>query len=463
MATTSDAGPGYPSPRHSLVPPDPEGRWVAVTAVGCVVFLAFVAGTFVMQFQVFPAADLQRAFRAGSALYESLTSYNDPLETDFWKPARTNARGVVRHDPARAQQGLTLYSSADTQSALLIDMQGHVVHRWDMPYSRVWDTTASVARPVADPFVYLEKARVLPNGDLLALYSAIGATPWGYGLVKLDRSGNVLWKYLGRTHHSFDVDAAGNVYVLAHEISEGDLPSGYGELTKPRIDDFVVKLSPEGIETGRISLIHAFAATSSGRRLRFAPESSNRTGDYLHANSVQVLERPVPGVPESRAGQLLVSLREVDTIAIVDLDAQKIVWTRSGSWLRQHDAEVLPNGNIMLFDNEGATRGTGSSRVIEFEPVTEAIRWSYGDRPDQPLDSMARASQSRLPNGNTLIVESWGGRLIEVTREGDVVWEYVNPVRGGANEEKIPIVSWAQRVDPSTDLTDDFRRTLKLP
>src|SRR5262245_65643091 len=33
----------------------------------------------------------------------------------------------------------------------------------------------------------------------------------------------------------------------------------------------------------------------------------------------------------------------------------------------------------------------------------------------------------RLPNGNTLITESSFGRFFEVTKEGEIVWEYVNP------------------------------------
>src|SRR3546814_8334429 len=56
------------------------------------------------------------------------SAYNDPLETEFWQPARSDARGVVRYDPARAQNGLTLYTSGHDQGAFLIDMDGRVVH-----------------------------------------------------------------------------------------------------------------------------------------------------------------------------------------------------------------------------------------------------------------------------------------------------------------------------------------------
>ena len=33
----------------------------------------------------------------------------------------------------------------------------------------------------------------------------------------------------------------------------------------------------------------------------------------------------------------------------------------------------------------------------------------------------------RLPNGNTLITEGAPGRAFEVTVDGEIVWEYINP------------------------------------
>jgi hypothetical protein len=40
------------------------------------------------------------------------------------------------------------------------------------------------------------------------------------------------------------------------------------------------------------------------------------------------------------------------------------------------------------------------------------------------------SNAQRLPNGNTFINEGLSGRLFEVTPDGDVVWEYVNPYFG---------------------------------
>ena len=44
--------------------------------------------------------------------------------------------------------------------------------------------------------------------------------------------------------------------------------------------------------------------------------------------------------------------------------------------------------------------------------------------------SKSMGTQQRLPNGNTLICEGMTGRVFEVTYEGEMVWEYVNPFYG---------------------------------
>ena len=78
------------------------------------------------------------------------------------------------------------------------------------------------------------------------------------------------------------------------------------------------------------------------------------------------------------------------------------------------------------------------------------------------MESAARGSQQRLANGDTMIVVSYDGRMIEVTPDGDIVWEFVNPVRGGNANDRIPIIHWAERIDPGRELDAGFRGSLDL-
>lgn len=56
------------------------------------------------------------------------------------------------------------------------------------------------------------------SGDLYVLAAAGGAIPWGYGLFKLDKDSNLLWKYLEQTHHDLNLLDDGRIVTLTHEF-----------------------------------------------------------------------------------------------------------------------------------------------------------------------------------------------------------------------------------------------------
>jgi hypothetical protein len=152
----------------------------------------------------------------------------------------------------------------------------------------------------------------------------------------------------------------------------------------------------------------------------------------------------------------------------------------------QHHAHMIPRGlpgegNMLIFDN-GGWAGYGApnpgspmglknalrdySRVLEFDPITLEIKWQYTPREAglvHPVDnnrfySPFISSAQRLPNGNTLITEGSGGRLLEVTRDHEIVWEYISPYWGklfGVNmvyrAYRLPY-DWVPRVHPPAEV-----------
>jgi len=440
-----------------------------ISLAGCMLaalFLCFLGGAWVVLAQVFPYPWLAQAYEGGMALLAKETQYRDPYQTDFWKAARSDAQGVTRYVPAKAQDGLTLYTSGDAARASLVGMDGLEVHAWQLPYSAVWDDTSPIEDPQPDAYIYWRKAKVYPNGDLLAVYVASGDSPWGYGLVRIDKDSRLLWKFLGQAHHDVDVGADGRIYALTHEIRDNTYQD-FPQLAVPRIDDFVEVLSADGELLKKVSIADALIRSPYARLLTRVAWYTK--GDYLHTNGIDVVGPELAAkLPVAAPGQVLLSFREIDTIALLDLDQERIVWALRGAWLAQHDPDILPDGNILLFDNLGrfldddgsdAEGGGGRSRILEIDPATLAITWQYAGTDDEPFDSDVRASQQRLANGNTLITEETRGRIFEVTPDHEIVWEFVNPVRaegrGADGGDMIPIVSWAQRIDPAS-LDPDF-------
>ena len=412
-----------------------------------VLFLCFLGGGMVILADVFPAQAMKDAYRGGKSLVEKIRMSESPLASDYWKPERTPERGVTVNE-AEAYPGYTLYSSGHGTVAYLIALDGTVVQEWRLPFSAIYDPERSpIKQPMPDTFMHWNRTRLLPNGDLIVMFETYGDTPWGYGLARLDKDSNVVWSYLGQTHHDFDVAEDGRIYVLTHEMRNNTY-EGLRQITVPRLDDAVVVLSPEGEELKKIVIMDVLARSDYARLLDHI--SWFNSNDFIHTNTVEYIDAEKAAVlPFASEGQVMLSFRDIGTLAVLDLDSEEIVWSRRGNWVGQHDPDVLTNGNILLFDNLGKFGPGGRSRILEIDPQTGAEVWRYEGSEEIFFESDVRASQERLPNGNTLITEASGGRLFEVTPDGRIVWEFVNPVRETHPETGdtiLPIVSWAQRI-----------------
>lgn len=412
-----------------------------------IIFLVFLIGAIAHKYDVFPATLVDSAPVAYKALIVKHHYDTDPLHVNMYSAIDVNKSGVTSYDPTRAYNGYTLYTSAESNGAVLVDMHGKVVHRWIAPYYDVFPGERS-KKDLGPSYVMTDAIHLDRNGDLYIVYVGVGDTPWGYGIAKVDTNSRVIWKYPGKVHHALDVMPDGTVYVLDQRIVNGHA-IGFGWTDEPVLDDGILVLNSHGRPVKRVSLIKAIEnspyASVIDRVVQYA--DFQHLGDYLHTNDLQVLtEKTAAMLPNAKAGDVLVSFRNLDSLAVVDMKQKTVVWWLRGGWLHQHDVDLLPNGHMMLFDNLGSF-GTAGSRVIEFDPKSQKIIWSYSGSPDDPLYSEIRSAQQRLPNGNTLITDSDQHRIVEVTHSGDIVWEYYNPAR--IDKRRVPVIRWAQRFAPA--------------
>lgn len=349
-----------------------------------------------------------------------------------YEPA-PDASGVVRHDRERAWPGLNLYVSGDAPRAVLMDMDGSVVHEWRHEFEAVWPDFPT-EQLADDTSLYWMHARLLEDGDLLAIYG-------GLGLIRIDRESNLVWKYQAACHHDLDIRDDGTTLVLIRE--EHTVP----ELTsRPIIEDMIAVLDPDGRELDRISLVECFENSRYAQAVRQAV-IENQEADLYHTNTLEILDgRLARHHPAFRAGNVLISLRNLSLLAVVDLDRRSVVWAMSGSWREQHDPSVVSDRSILLFDNKGHD---GRSRLLEIDPATGQEVWSYVGGGEHPFYSERSGACQRLPNGNTLATESHYGRAFEVTREGEIVWEFLSPARAGERGELVATLFELVRLNPA--------------
>ena len=357
--------------------------------------------------------------------------------------APTGGSGITRHDPKRAHAGLNLYSSGHGPEALLMDMDGRPLHRWRFAFRDAWpDFPAGFRHPNMG---YWRRVHLYENGDLLAIFD-------GLGILRVDRDSKLVWASAVRAHHDLEIAANGEIFVLSAEA--GPRPDLHP--SREILEDFVSVLDPAtGEELRRISLLAALErspwAKMLDRRRRELVGGGDELADLFHTNSLRVLDGSWSDRhPAFRRGNLLVSILKLDALAVVDVASASVAWVHTGRFRLQHDPRPLANGNLLLFDNLGL--GPGRSRVLELDLLSGdpkgRVAWSFKHSRGEPLHSRTCGTARRLPGGNTLITESDGGRALEVTSGGEVVWEFTSPHRVGAGGERIATLFEVVRLPP---------------
>lgn len=343
---------------------------------------------------------------------------------------------ITVHDRERAYQGLNLYNSGHEPEAYLADMDGRVLHTWSARFFEALPD--SKLKPGTLGTHHWRKVRLAPNGDLYAIWE-------GWALIHLDAQSRVVFAVENRAHHDLTLIGDDELAVLTRKA---ELLKAIDE-RRPVLQDFIEVRKRTGELVRRVSLLGALHAGGFGDVVR---DTRTHGGDITHTNSIVRLDgRHTDVLPEATAGRYLVSMRNIDAVGIVDLDTERFVWLHRGPFKAQHDARFTPEGRLMVFDNIGM--GKERSRVLAMTPTGMAIAWTYASSPAAPLFSPTLGTAQPLPNGDVLVTESEAGRAVEVTPDGEIVWEMYNPHRAGEHGEFIAALFEVTRLAPDTDLT----------
>jgi hypothetical protein len=342
-------------------------------------------------------------------------------------------RGVTVHDPERAYPGINLYNSLPRTSATLIDMDGRTLHTWSADTGSEWGHVETLA-----------------GGELLVLSEA------PYSLIRLDWDSTVLWERAMWAHHDADIAADGNLYLLeAHrkEISHRSVPI-------PIQSDSLTVLSPGGKVLKVISFLDVLRDKINLDGLADHVESrgaGREPVDLMHVNTLSII-RDTRGRYFEK-GNVLFATRNLDLIGVLDVEAERLVWSwGKGELDGPHQPTLLDDGHILIFDN-GAHRRY--SRIVELDPVTERIVWEYKADPPSAFYTKTMGGIEALPNGNVLITESQRGHAFELTRDGDIVWEFYNPDIDESKRQRAAIYRMT-RIDPAV-LAGRLPRTNRSP
>ncbi|MDX1563575.1 MAG: aryl-sulfate sulfotransferase, partial [Gammaproteobacteria bacterium] len=290
--------------------------------------------------------------------------------------------GTTVFDPERAWSGYTVLTPLGTPAAVVIDMNGNVVKRWD-------GFVNSAGGPV----------RVLPGGHVVAANGSNPPRQESLELIQKDFDGNVVWR-LDRNER-IETGAGETIWSLRqhHDWQRDDFPAGYyspdaspaltgantlvlthtnhiDDNVAPGVtleDDRIIEVAWDGEilwDWTAADHIGEFDFDAAARAtIASAPGVGGRF-DWFHINSATYLgpNRWYDAGDERFApDNVIISSRQANIVAIIARDGS-VVWQLGPDFLAtpelrrirqivgQHHAHIIPKGlpgagNVLIFDN----------------------------------------------------------------------------------------------------------------
>lgn len=395
--------------------------------------------------------------------------------------------GTTVYNPEKCFNGYTIFPAAE-HGCMLIDMNGKVVRYWKdlqgFPNKLLKGGNVLGSRGTRDTaYGYQDQV------DLIEV-DWDGNVVWEFNKHEYIEDPNNEPRWMARQHHDYQREGnpvgyyvpgmeakvgGGKTLILAHNNVVNKKISD-----KVLLDDTIYEVDENGEKVWEWHCHEHFnelgfpeAAKNVLFRGGNMHDCSGGVSDWMHINSMSVLGPNKwydKGDERFHPDNIIWDSREANIMAIISKETGKIVWKigpdftqdkamrRLGVIVGVHHAHMIPRGlpgegNILVYDNGGwsgydvpnqfsqygekAVR-RDHTRVLEINPVTNKIVWQHTPSEAghiQPFHShyfyspFISAAQ-RLPNGNTMITEGSGGRLMEVTADNELVWEYISSYWG---------------------------------
>jgi Arylsulfotransferase (ASST) len=265
-----------------------------------------------------------------------------------------------------------------------------------------------------------------------------------YHTVGIVRAGNGLLA----DEHEFTITPQGVAYVDADSPVKVNLRSAGGSASGIALDGVVQEID---IRTGLVMWEwHSLGHVALSESYSPAPRRASTAYDYFHLNSLEA----------DAQGNLLVSARNTSSVYEINQQTGAVSWRLGGkrstfalgpgvAFAYQHDASWLADGDISVFDDEGAPPVKPPSRgeVIHVDPVAKtATLVSQFARTIGPLATASQGNLQELPDGGWLV--GWGGlpNITEFNALGETIYDAQLP----AGEESYRVYRLPWQGEPAS-------------
>jgi len=357
---------------------------------------------------------------------------DDGPSVSYTPTATADGDAALPNDIPRGSTLLSVQSYGgfvDNGRAVIVSPQGERVWEYDPPNARVFD-----AELLGNGNVLVAVGERVPAEDCPDEYSGGDDCIRNRVVEVTYEDASVAWEY-----EWYDA------FVDWHEVHDVDRLANGETAIVDMGNDRAFTVDQDGEITWEWDAVEHLGEGSAFREEYGGPERQGPESDWTHMNDIDYVAD----------GYFQLSIRNFDVTIWVDPETDDIVrvFGEPGNhdvMKEQHNPQWLPErGTLLVADSE-------NDRVVEVRDGE--VVWAFGG---PGLLSWPRDAD-RLPNGNTLITDTYNNRVIEVTPQGDVVWEYEESVVEDG-ERKGGLVYQADRLSVDGQPVDEEQSTFGTP
>lgn len=413
----------------------------ATLFVGGLCFLAFFWGVAATKWQVFPHRFLVK-IESGFVALTKMEDITLPLHI-IREAAPGAGIGAITRYGAGPEDQLILMTGGffDRMDicpdfgcmAMIMDHDGTVLHSWEFDPEALF-TAEMLKGFTGTPHLFtmnVQGAALGPDGSLTVTFQGRNIFPYQIGVAKFAWDGTLQWVRTDKNHHWPTVAGDGTIYTPVARIERGAAKVAG---TQQDLDCKFGAVYQEGVEVlspgGDIKRTFWFDDLVRSDDLQGLAYSVRDDCDPYHVNGIAVLNAAAAArIPGTRTGDIVVSLRSSSSLVVLDPDTGEIKKVIYGPMVAQHSPVVLPDGDLIVFDNMGGIDTKTGTRILRIDPVTDRATKVFpvdlagpgGDLFSKEQGSVRVSADGRFG----LIAETLTGRVIEFDlATGKTTWIY---------------------------------------
>ena len=270
---------------------------------------------------------------------------------------------------------------------------------------------------------------------------------------KIDFCSNLIWVNDEEIfHHSKMLDHEGNIWVAGQMNPKSQYVKKY--LLKNYADDGIIKMNSNGKIIYKKSVTEILIENNIVTNNFAFNAYLNKNFDPIHLNDIE------PSLTDTKywkKGDVFLSLRHQSAIVHYRPSNNKIINYITGPFYQQHDADIISDEEISIFNNNNSLVDNSFSEVLIYNFKTKQFKKLFNDQlKKNDFKTITQGLSHIFKDGSLLVEEQNHGRILLFNNRGEKEWEFINKDKNG----DIGLISWSRVIEDKVFI-EQFKNLVK--